>query len=292
MPAAPSHRRSRPAPSPSSPTTSTCWASNPLTGPNDERHGPRFPDMSAVYDPGLVALIEASGAASGIPLAKGVYLATPGPSFETPAEIRAFRSLGADLVGMSTVPEAILARHAGLKVLGLSIVTNRAAGLADQPLSHDETLAMAGQAAGAARAAADRRDEGARSPCGLISTPFSPLPMRDRLMRRSPAAWSGRSTSPRSTATRPQAEIEALCALAMSHGVAAVCVLPQALPVAARCLAGGTVRLATVVNFPAGGDDLAGHRRCGGGCRCRRCRRGRHRGAARCDARGRCRPHR
>ena len=120
---------------------------NPLTGPNDERHGPRFPDMSAVYDPGLVELIEASGAASGIPLAKGVYLATPGPSFETPAEIRAFRSLGADLVGMSTVPEAILARHAGLKVLGLSIVTNRAAGLADQPLSHDETLSVAGQAA-------------------------------------------------------------------------------------------------------------------------------------------------
>ena len=120
---------------------------NPLTGPNDERHGQRFPDMSSVYDPGLVALIEENGAASDIPLAKGVYLATPGPSFETSAEIRAFRSLGADLVGMSTVPEAILARHAGLKVLGLSIVTNRAAGLADQPLSHDETLSVAGQAA-------------------------------------------------------------------------------------------------------------------------------------------------
>ncbi len=121
---------------------------NPLTGPNDDGIGPRFPDMSRVYDPELIATIEASGAALGLDLAHGVYLATPGPSFETPAEIRAFRALGADLVGMSTVPEAILARHAGMKVLGLSIVTNRAAGLADQPLSHAETLAVAGKAAG------------------------------------------------------------------------------------------------------------------------------------------------
>jgi xanthosine phosphorylase len=117
---------------------------NPLTGPNDDDCGPRFPDMTAVYDPELIAVVQGFGPH----LAKGVYLATPGPSFETPAEIRAFRALGADLVGMSTVPEAILARHAGLTVLGLSIVTNRAAGLADQPLSHAETLAVAGKAAG------------------------------------------------------------------------------------------------------------------------------------------------
>ena len=122
--------------------------SNPLTGPNDDRIGPRFPDMTEVYDRELRQLIEASGKALGFDLAHGVYLATPGPSFETPAEIRAFRALGADLVGMSTVPEAILARHAGMKVLGLSIVTNRAAGLAGQPLSHAETLAVAGRAAG------------------------------------------------------------------------------------------------------------------------------------------------
>jgi xanthosine phosphorylase len=118
---------------------------NPLTGPNDDDCGPRFPDMTAVYDPELIAVVQGFGPH----LANGVYLATPGPSFETPAEIRAFRALGADLVGMSTVPEAILARHAGLRVLGLSIVTNRAAGLADQPLSHAETLAVAGKAAGA-----------------------------------------------------------------------------------------------------------------------------------------------
>jgi len=121
---------------------------NPLTGPNDERIGPRFPDMTEVYDPELRRAVEASGADLGLDLARGVYLATPGPSFETPAEIRAFRALGADLVGMSTVPEAILARHAGMKVLGLSIVTNRAAGLAGEPLSHAETLAVAGRAAG------------------------------------------------------------------------------------------------------------------------------------------------
>jgi xanthosine phosphorylase len=121
---------------------------SPLTGPNDDSIGPRFPDMTEVYDPELRRLIEASGKALGLDLAQGVYLATPGPSFETPAEIRAFGALGAALVGMSTVPEAILARHAGMKVLGLSIVTNRAAGLAGQPLSHAETLAVAERAAG------------------------------------------------------------------------------------------------------------------------------------------------
>lgn len=120
---------------------------NPLIGPNDDAHGPRFPDMSAVYDLELLRILDRTAEALGLELARGVYLATTGPSFETPAEIEAFRALGADLVGMSTVPEAILARHAGLKVVGLSIVTNRAAGLAGTPLSHDETLAVAARAA-------------------------------------------------------------------------------------------------------------------------------------------------
>jgi homotetrameric cytidine deaminase len=119
---------------------------NPLIGPNDDRVGPRFPDMSEVYDSALGRVIADGAVANGIALVHGVYLATSGPSFETPAEIRAFRALGADLVGMSTVPEAIVARHAGLRVLGLSIVTNRAAGLAGQPLSHAETLAVAEKA--------------------------------------------------------------------------------------------------------------------------------------------------
>jgi len=113
---------------------------NPLRGPNLERLGPRFPDMTAAYDPGLRERAKEVAARLGIELKEGVYLATMGPSYETPAEIRAFKTLGADLVGMSTVPEVIAARHAGLKVLGISCVTNFAAGIAKQPLSHEEVI--------------------------------------------------------------------------------------------------------------------------------------------------------
>jgi xanthosine phosphorylase len=120
---------------------------NPLVGPNDATAGLRFPDMSEVYDLQLRARARAVAARLHLPLRSGVYLATLGPSFETPAEIRAFRALGADLVGMSTVPEAISARHCGLKVVGFSIVTNRAAGLGEEILSHEQTLAVAAQAA-------------------------------------------------------------------------------------------------------------------------------------------------
>jgi xanthosine phosphorylase len=120
---------------------------NPLAGPNDAAIGPRFPDMTEVYDRDLRARARAVAARLRIPLCAGVYLATLGPSFETPAEIRAFRALGAELVGMSTVPEAISARHCGLKVLGFSIVTNLAAGLAEGQLSHEETLARAAKSA-------------------------------------------------------------------------------------------------------------------------------------------------
>jgi xanthosine phosphorylase len=120
---------------------------NPLVGPNDPTVGVRFPDLCGVYDLALRAQARAVAARLDIPLRSGVYLATLGPSFETPAEIRAFRALGADLVGMSTVPEAISARHCGLKVVGFSIVTNLAAGLGDQTLSHEQTLAVAAPAA-------------------------------------------------------------------------------------------------------------------------------------------------
>ncbi|WGF90651.1 purine-nucleoside phosphorylase [Marinivivus vitaminiproducens] len=120
---------------------------NPLTGANDDEAGPRFPDMSAVYDVALQQDFRRLAAEAGLDLAGGVYLATPGPSFETPAEIRAMRAIGADLVGMSTVPEAIVARHAGLRVAGLAVVTNLAAGLGNGTLSHEETLATAGAAA-------------------------------------------------------------------------------------------------------------------------------------------------
>ncbi|MGI8780161.1 MAG: purine-nucleoside phosphorylase [Solirubrobacteraceae bacterium] len=122
---------------------------NPLAGPNDDAAGPRFPSLRDVYDPELRARLHRAADALGIDLHDGVYLAVAGPSFETPAEIRAFRTLGADLVGMSTVPEAIAARHAGLRVAAVSAVTNLAEGMGGEELSHHQTLRVAKQ--GAAR---------------------------------------------------------------------------------------------------------------------------------------------
>ena len=121
---------------------------NPLLGPNDEAVGPRFVDLTEVYSSRLRAALVSAAEARGIALARGVYLAVLGPAFETPAEIRAYRTLGADLVGMSTVPEAISARHAGLEVAALSVVTNLAAGLAAEPLTHAETLSQSAAAVG------------------------------------------------------------------------------------------------------------------------------------------------
>lgn len=117
---------------------------NPLLGPNEPSFavckgaGLRFFDMTEAYSKRLRALAQQVATEEGFALAEGVYLATPGPSFETPAEIRAFRVLGATLVGMSTVPETIVARHMGIEVLGISCVTNLASGLSDRPLSHEE----------------------------------------------------------------------------------------------------------------------------------------------------------
>lgn len=116
---------------------------NPLSGPNDEHFGPRFPDMTAAYDRKFRELTLAEGRRLGTTLSEGVYAAVGGPSYETPAEVRYLRTLGADLVGMSTVPEVIAARHSGLRVLGISCVTNAAAGLLDQPLDHNEVLRTA-----------------------------------------------------------------------------------------------------------------------------------------------------
>ena len=118
---------------------------NPLVG------AARFVDMSAVYDPALRAVLLETAATAGVPLAEGVYLAVLGPCFETPAEIRAYRTLGADLVGMSTVPEAIAARAAGLRVAAISVVTNLAAGHSGGPLLHHETVGPGGKAAAALR---------------------------------------------------------------------------------------------------------------------------------------------
>ncbi|PSL43292.1 purine-nucleoside phosphorylase [Salsuginibacillus halophilus] len=113
---------------------------NPLMGKNDEALGPRFPDMSTAYDPKLVALAEAAGHNAGVALQKGVYVGNTGPTYETPAEVRMLATIGGDMVGMSTVPEVIAARHNGLRVLGISCISNMAAGILDQPLSHDEVI--------------------------------------------------------------------------------------------------------------------------------------------------------
>ncbi|HWE40809.1 MAG TPA: purine-nucleoside phosphorylase [Isosphaeraceae bacterium] len=120
---------------------------NPLRGPNDDRLGPRFPDMTEVYSRRLRDLASEQARQLGIDLRSGVYACMPGPCYETPAEVRMLRTLGADVVGMSTVPEAIAARHGGMDVLAFALVSNAAAGVTDAPIHHEEVL-EAGRAAG------------------------------------------------------------------------------------------------------------------------------------------------
>lgn len=118
---------------------------NPLVGPNDARFGRRFPDMSEVYSLRLRGVAAEAARAINLALEHGVYVAVSGPSYETPAEIRAFRVLGADAVGMSTVPEAIVARHMGIEVLGISCISNMAAGILPQPLTEEEVIETTGR---------------------------------------------------------------------------------------------------------------------------------------------------
>jgi purine-nucleoside phosphorylase len=119
---------------------------NPLIGANDDRLGPRFPDLVDAYSPRLRELMRRAATDEGIPLAEGVYAGLTGPTYETPAEVRMLRTLGADAVGMSTVLEAIAARWAGLEVCGVSLVTNPGAGVTGEPLSHEEVLAAGAEA--------------------------------------------------------------------------------------------------------------------------------------------------
>jgi purine-nucleoside phosphorylase len=114
---------------------------NPLRGVNDERFGPRFPDLTAVYAPELQAMAMEEARGLNVEIRRGIYAALSGPSYETPAEIHLMRNLGADAVGMSTVPEAIVARHMGIEVLGISCITNMAAGISDEPINHEEVMA-------------------------------------------------------------------------------------------------------------------------------------------------------
>lgn len=121
------------------------FAPSPLRGENIDEFGPRFPDMCDAYDPDAAAMTREIAGRRGIALKEGVYAFAQGPMFETPAEIRALRVLGADAVGMSTVPEVIMARHCGIKVLGISCITNMAAGVLEQKLSHEEVMETAGK---------------------------------------------------------------------------------------------------------------------------------------------------
>ncbi len=118
---------------------------NPLTGPNENRWGPRFVDQTEVYDLELRRKLKAAGEYCGIHLCEGVYAALPGPTYETPAEIRFLRTIGADAVGMSTVPEAIVGKHMGMRIAGLSMLANIAAGILGKPIDHDEVLDTATQ---------------------------------------------------------------------------------------------------------------------------------------------------
>src|SRR5256885_13330268 len=115
---------------------------NPLIGPNEEKFGPRFPDLSVAYDPDLQSLVIDEANAMGLSLRRGVYASLTGPSYETPAEIHMVRTLGADAVGMSTVPEAIVARHMDMKVAGISCITNLAAGVSNRPIDHTQVMAI------------------------------------------------------------------------------------------------------------------------------------------------------
>lgn len=115
--------------------------SNPLIGPHHELFGDRFPDMTKVYDPDYIQLVKTCAKELNIPIHEGVYVANSGPSYETPAEIKMLRYLGGDAVGMSTVPEAIVAKQEQIKILGISCISNMAAGILDQPLSHEEVIA-------------------------------------------------------------------------------------------------------------------------------------------------------
>lgn len=116
---------------------------NPLVGSNDDRFGPRFPDMTEAYSKRLRTIADEAAASRGLSIAHGIYAAVHGPSYETPAEIRYLRTIGADAVGMSTVPETIVARHMGMEVLGISCITNPAAGVLPKPLVHDEVMEVA-----------------------------------------------------------------------------------------------------------------------------------------------------
>lgn len=221
--------------------------SNPLIGPNADEIGPRFPDMTHTYAPDLRALVLNVAKREGIPLRQGVYVATSGPTYETPAERRHLRVIGGDAVGMSTVPEAIAANHAGLRVLGMSAITNKATGDPDQqPDSHEEVLAMA-QVAG-------------EKLVRLVHSVIQAMPILDyvtpdQLVEIIDEDATQIANIIDHTLLRPDAtsrQITQLCQEALQYNFASVCINPTHVELAVDLLKDSDVKVCTVIGFPLG----------------------------------------
>jgi purine-nucleoside phosphorylase len=220
---------------------------NPLLGPNEDELGPRFPDMTHAYAPALRTLAQTIAHRESILLRQGVYIACSGPTFETPAERRHFRLIGGDAVGMSTVPEVIAANHAGMRVLGLSAITNKATGGADQqPDSHEEVLVMA-------KVAGEKLVR-------LVGRVIEVLPGAETIVPENLGELIDRDAAQLArlidhTLLKPDAttaQIEQLCREAVQYNFASVCINPVHVKRAAALLAGSSVKVCTVVGFPLG----------------------------------------
>lgn len=220
---------------------------NPLIGPNADEFGPRFPDMTHTYTPNLRALALNIAKREAIALRQGVYVATSGPTFETPAERRYLRIIGGDAVGMSTVPEAIAANHAGMHILGLSAITNKASGGADQqPDSHMEVLAMA-------KVAGEKLVR-------LIRKVIGALPILDYVTPEQLVKIVNEDASQIAhlidhTVLKPGTstqQIKQLCQEALQYNFASVCINPVHVELAVELLQDSNVKVCTVISFPLG----------------------------------------
>ena len=221
--------------------------SNPLIGPNDDEIGPRFPDMTHTYAPDLRALVLNVAKREEIPLRQGVYVATSGPTYETPAERRYLRVIGGDAVGMSTVPEAIAANHAGMRILGMSAITNKATGAPDQqPDSHEEVLAMA-------KVAGEKLVRLVRNV--IQAMPILDYVTPDQLVEIIDEDATQIANITDHTLLRPDAtsqKITQLCQEALQHNFASVCINPTHVKLAVDLLKDSNIKVCTVIGFPLG----------------------------------------
>jgi purine-nucleoside phosphorylase len=220
---------------------------NALIGPNEDEIGPRFPDMTHTYAPDLRALALNVAERDGIPLRQGIYVATSGPTYETPAERRYLRVIGGDAVGMSTVPEVTAANHAGLRVLGMSAITNKATGEADQqPDSHEEVLAMAAVAG--------------KKLVRLVRNVIRAMPVLDyvtpdQLVEITDEDPTCIAKIIDHTLLRPDAtsqQITQLCQETLEYSFASVCINPVHVPLAVDLLKDSDTKVCTVIGFPLG----------------------------------------